>query len=130
MLKRNQIMITALALMIAVAGYLNFAGTQAGQEQLASADVSDAEEEDMTALLDLSEEDIASDLEDSAAIDIESLDSDQEAAAVENYLEESMCGQRFGRRSGCGDGCGRRVGKRGASRFCGGGACRVRRGRG
>ena len=89
MLKRNQIMITALALMIAVAGYLNFAGTQAGQEQLASADVSDAQE-DMTALLDLSEEDIASDLEDSAAIDIESLDSDQEAAAVENYLEESM----------------------------------------
>ena len=75
MLKRNQIMITALALMIAVAGYLNFAGTQAGQEQLASADVSDAQE-DMTALLDLSEEDIASDLEDSAAIDIESLDSD------------------------------------------------------
>ena len=90
MLKRNQIMITALALMIAVAGYLNFAGTQAGQEQLASADVSDAEEEDMTALLDLSEEDIASDLEDSASIDIESLDSDQEADAVENYLDESM----------------------------------------
>ena len=90
MLKRNQIMITALAIMIAVAGYLNFAGTQAGQEQLASADVSDAEEEDMTALLDLSEEDIASDLEDSASIDIESLDSDQEADAVENYLDESM----------------------------------------
>ena len=88
MLKRNQIMITALALMIAVAGYLNFAGTQAGQEQLASADVSDTQE-DMAALLDPSEEDIVSDLED-ASIDIESLDSDQEAAAVENYLEESM----------------------------------------
>ena len=93
MLKRNQIMITALALMIAVAGYLNFAGTQAGQEQLASADVSDTQE-DMAALLDLSEEDIVSDLED-ASIDIESLDSDQEADAVENYLDESMADSVF-----------------------------------
>ena len=93
MLKRNQIMITALALMIAVAGYLNFAGTQAGQEQLASADVSDTQE-DMAALLDLSEEDIVSDLED-ATIDIESLDSDQEADAVENYLDESMADSVF-----------------------------------
>ena len=93
MLKRNQIMITALALMIAVAGYLNFAGTQAGQEQLASADVSDPQE-DMAALLDLSEEDIVSDLED-ASIDIESLDSDQEADAVENYLDESMADSVF-----------------------------------
>ncbi len=90
MLKRNQIMITALAIMIAVAGYLNFAGTKAGQEQLASADASNAEEEDMTALLDLSEEDIVSDLESGEVTDIESLDSEQEAAAVENYLDESM----------------------------------------
>ena len=90
MLKRNQIMITALAIMIAVAGYLNFAGTKAGQEQLASADAQNAEEEDMTALLDLSEEDIVSDLDSANVSDIESLDSDQEAAAVENYLDESM----------------------------------------
>ena len=83
MLKRNQIMITALAIMIAVAGYLNFAGTKAGQEQLASADAQNAEEEDMTALLDLSEEDIVSDLDSANVSDIESLDSDQEAAAVE-----------------------------------------------
>ncbi len=34
MLKRNQIMITALAIMIAVAGYLNFAGTKAGRSSL------------------------------------------------------------------------------------------------
>ena len=33
-MKRNQIMITALAIMIAVAGYLNFAGTKAGEEKL------------------------------------------------------------------------------------------------
>ncbi|MFR6328511.1 MAG: SpoIIIAH-like family protein [Eisenbergiella sp.] len=41
-LKRNQIMITALAIMIAVAGYLNFAGTKAGEEQLTSADAGNA----------------------------------------------------------------------------------------
>lgn len=34
-LKKNQIMITALAIMIAVAGYLNFAGSKLGEEELA-----------------------------------------------------------------------------------------------
>ncbi|MGN1170859.1 MAG: SpoIIIAH-like family protein, partial [Lachnospiraceae bacterium] len=33
-LKKNQIMITALAIMIAVAGYLNFAGTKLSDEEL------------------------------------------------------------------------------------------------
>ena len=55
-MKRNQIMITALALMIAIAGYLNFAGNQM-EDELAVADVIDTEEE-VAALLDLSEEDI------------------------------------------------------------------------
>ena len=81
MLKRNQVMITALAIMIAVAGYLNFAGTKAGEEQLMSADAGNAEE-DTTALLDLSEEDIVS--------DIESMDSEQDAALVEDYLDAQM----------------------------------------
>ena len=81
MLKRNQVMITALAIMIAVAGYLNFAGTKAGEEQLTSADAGNAEE-DTTALLDLSEEDIVS--------DIESMDSEQDAALVEDYLDAQM----------------------------------------
>lgn len=80
-LKRNQIMITALAIMIAVAGYLNFAGTQVGEEQLTTAGAVN-EEENMTALLDLSEEDIAS--------DIESMDSDQDSVAVADYLESEM----------------------------------------
>ena len=35
-LKKNQIMITALAIMIAVAGYLNFAGTKLSDEELMS----------------------------------------------------------------------------------------------
>jgi len=78
-LKRNQIMITALALMIAIAGYLNFAGNQM-EDELAVAGITDTEEEDITALLDLSEEDIAS--------DIISLDSDAEEA--ENYLDDTL----------------------------------------
>lgn len=77
-MKRNQIMITALALMIAIAGYLNFAGNQM-EEELAVADVTGTED-DVTALLDLSEEDIAS--------DIISLDSDVEEA--ENYLDDTL----------------------------------------
>lgn len=81
MLKRNQIMITALAIMIAVAGYLNFAGTKAGEEQLTSADAGNAGE-DMTALLDLSEEDVVS--------DIDSMDSDQDGVAAADYLNEQM----------------------------------------
>ena len=77
-MKRNQIMITALALMIAIAGYLNFAGNQM-EDELAVADVTNAEE-DVAALLDLSEEDIAS--------DIISLDS--EAEVSENYLDDTL----------------------------------------
>lgn len=34
MVKKNQIMITALAIMIAVAGYLNFAGTRITEEEI------------------------------------------------------------------------------------------------
>ena len=78
-MKRNQIMITALALMIAIAGYLNFAGNQM-ENELATTGNPTAEDEDMTALLDLSEEDIAS--------DIISLDADVEAA--DNYLEDTL----------------------------------------
>jgi len=78
-LKRNQIMITALAVMIAIAGYLNFAGNKISEESLVVADEVMTEEE-MTALLDLSEEDILS--------DIGSLEED--AQLTENYLEEDM----------------------------------------
>ena len=38
MLKKNQIMITALAIMIAVAGYLNFAGTKVTDEEIMTVD--------------------------------------------------------------------------------------------
>lgn len=81
MFKRNQVMITALAIMIAVAGYLNFAGTQIGEEELVSAGAENTDG-DMEALLDLSEEDLAA--------DIPSLDSDAEGLAAENYLSADM----------------------------------------
>ncbi len=78
-MKRNQIMITALAIMIAVAGYLNFAGNKMKEETLVVTDEVMTQEE-MTALLDLSEEDIVS--------DIESLD--EELVLTENYTDEEM----------------------------------------
>ena len=78
-MKKNQIMITALAVMIAIAGYLNFAGNKLKEESMVAADEIMTEEE-MTALLDLSEEDIVS--------DIESLE--EEAVLTENYLEEDL----------------------------------------
>ena len=78
-MKRNQVMITALAIMIAIAGYLNFAGKKISEESLVVSDEIMTEDE-MTALLDLSEEDIVS--------DIDSLEED--AQLTENYLEEDM----------------------------------------
>lgn len=78
-MKRNQIMITALALMIAIAGYLNFAGNQM-ENELKTADMSVAGDEEVTALLDLSEEDVVS--------DIISLDAEVEDA--DNYLEDTL----------------------------------------
>ena len=80
MFKRNQVMITALAIMIAVAGYLNFAGTKVGEEELADVGASAGQESDMEALLELSDED--------GKEDIASLDSDTED--VENFLNENM----------------------------------------
>lgn len=78
-MKRNQIMITALAVMIAIAGYLNFAGNKISEESLVVTDELMTEEE-MTALLDLSEEDVYSDIG----------DIEEEAGLVENYLDENM----------------------------------------
>lgn len=94
MIKKNQMMITALAIMIAVAGYLNFAGTKVTDEEIMSVNgeittddfgnISMEESED-TALLDLSEEDI-----EEAKGDIESLDSDVTVAENQNAEEDLM----------------------------------------
>ncbi len=103
MLKKNQIMITALAIMIAVAGYLNFAGTKVTEEDIMTVDsdtilsdesnlaagsniTSETTGTDVTALLDISDEDIE---QASVYGDIESLDTDM-AATTADYLDEGM----------------------------------------
>ncbi|MBO5082388.1 MAG: SpoIIIAH-like family protein [Lachnospiraceae bacterium] len=58
--KKNQMMIVALALMIAVAGYLNFAGKNIEEDEVASLDENTVVDENGVALLDISDEDIAS----------------------------------------------------------------------
>ena len=109
-LKKNQIMITALAIMIAVAGYLNFAGTKLSDEELMkvsgqSVVTENGEEialqEDgetgnyTTASLEISDEDtgmadadIVAD-DETALLDIESLDTDEITASAD-YLSEEM----------------------------------------
>lgn len=100
--KRNQIMITALALMIAIAGYLNFTGKQIDEDvlyttsaQFEEADAQAVEETmndnlledatvtyDETSLYDISDED------DTYYTEIESLDEDFDVASMEGMDEE------------------------------------------
>lgn len=92
LLKKNQLMISALAIMIAVAGYLQFAENELGKEDLLTDEnkaqmtagevVENLTSEDMSGtydllgLLDLSEEDL--ELADAGIQDIESMDIDIE----------------------------------------------------
>jgi stage III sporulation protein AH len=83
--KKNQIMITALALMIAVAGYLNFAGTKIGEEDFISVDGSSSE-----LTYEISDEDMyAISLREDSEGDFLSLDTDDTEIA-DNYLESDM----------------------------------------
>lgn len=100
-LRKNQIMITALAVMIAVAGYLNFAGTKIGEEDFISVDGSSSEltyeisDEDMYAISLREDTDgVITDYSEHAAVtgteaDIASLDTDDTTIA-ENYLSSDM----------------------------------------
>lgn len=100
-LKKNQIMITALAVMIAVAGYLNFAGTKIGEEDFISVDGSNSEltyeisDEDMYAISLREDTDgVVTDYSEYAAVtgtesDIASLDTD-DTTITENYLKSDM----------------------------------------
>lgn len=97
--KRNQIMITALALMIAIAGYLNFTGKQIDDEilfttsaQFEEADASVVEEtmpdaqavyDENAGLYDISEEDAE------YYTEIESLDEDISLSSVGDWDEET-----------------------------------------
>lgn len=97
MIKKNQMMITALAIMIAVAGYLNFAGTKVTDEDLmtvnggiATDDLGnlavneEQEDADYASLADLSDEDL-----EQASGDIESLDTDV-TMAVSGGIDEEL----------------------------------------
>ncbi|MCX4306749.1 MAG: SpoIIIAH-like family protein [Acetatifactor sp.] len=101
MIKKNQMMITALAIMIAVAGYLNFAGTKVTDEDLmsVSGEVGDTSitqadaQEEYASLLDLSQEDI-----EQATGDIESLDSDvtmADSGSVDEELSEALAKEQM-----------------------------------
>lgn len=95
LVKKNQLMITALAIMIAIAGYLQFAGTNLEEEiltvddegNISVADSGNVISENYTVdgLLDLSEEDLLS----AELTDIESLDSEVDIV-MEDYLDEDM----------------------------------------
>ena len=104
LIKKNQLMITALAIMIAIAGYLQFAGTNLEEDYLtvndenaaSAVDSSGVITENYTAegmeeaanldgLLDLSEEDLLA----SEFTEIESLDAEVDVI-VEDYLAEDM----------------------------------------
>lgn len=82
--KKNQMIITALAGMIAVAGYLNYSGTRL-DESLLSANSSAVEEpEDGSLASDLSAEDIYAELGEADSGDLASLDEDY-ASLDEDY---------------------------------------------
>lgn len=96
MVKKNQIMITALAIMIAVAGYLNFAGGKIAEEDIMTTGSNDAvsfssnqefdgTEEEVAALFEISDEDMLQ----AENGDIESMDSDV-VTNESNYLDETL----------------------------------------
>ena len=104
LIKKNQLMITALAIMIAIAGYLQFAGENLEDEYLTANEneimgVADtggiitdnymaegiSEAAGVDGMLELSEEDLLA----AELTEIESLDSDVEVV-MENYLDEDM----------------------------------------
>ena len=103
LVKKNQLMITALAVMIAIAGYLELAGTELEEEYVTvndnmvdAVDSTGVITENYTAgeldetleldgMLDLSEEDLLS----AGMTEIESLDSEVDIV-MEDYLEQDM----------------------------------------
>lgn len=80
LLKKNQLMITALAIMIAIAGYLQFAGNGPDTGKVASESYTTED------LLKLSESDLAL----QNTWDITSLDSDLEDTPVDNFLDDEF----------------------------------------
>lgn len=98
--KKNQMIITALAAMIAVAGYLNYSGTRL-DEALLSANSTAVEDAGAGELAtDISAEDIYADTGETEAQDIYSLDEDYDSAemaeAGENAGEAVLASSNVG----------------------------------
>ena len=97
LIKKNQLMITALAIMIAIAGYLQFAGTDFEKDYLTvndsvalKSEVDAVDNKDIVSehyttrdLLDLSEADILQE----GLTEIDSMDSEYEDMPVDSYLD-------------------------------------------
>ncbi len=93
--KKNQMIITALAAMIAVAGYLNYSGTRL-DESLLSANSSAVEDtEDGGIAEDISAEDVYAETGEEEYADIESLDEDADLAE-ENVGETVLASSTMG----------------------------------
>ena len=78
--RKNQIIIAALAVMIAAAGYLNYSGRLFGEEDTAAQTSGDLSSQE---LLDISEEDVSA-----SSGDIESQDADAETAGTEEGADD------------------------------------------
>jgi len=88
--KKNQMIITALAGMIAVAGYLNYSGTRL-DESLLSANSSAVEDgENANLAKDISAEDVYAETGESDYADIESLDEDVDVAKTDESVGETV----------------------------------------
>ena len=104
MIKKNQMMITALAIMIAVAGYLNFAGTKVTDEEVMSVNggittdnfgniTMNDDDSDYASFGDLSDEDL-----EQVSGDIDSLDLDvtmAENGGVDEELAEALAEEQM-----------------------------------
>ena len=88
--KKNQMIITALAGMIAVAGYLNYSGTRLDESLLSanSSAVEDAENANLAK--DISAEDVYAETGESDYADIESLDEDVDVAKTDESVGETV----------------------------------------
>ena len=93
--KKNQMIITALAAMIAVAGYLNYSGTRLDESLLNANSTAVEDEEDASLAEDISAEDLYAETGEDEYADIKSLDGDVDLAE-ENVGEAVLASSTMG----------------------------------
>lgn len=94
--KKNQMIITGLAAMIAVAGYLNYSGTRLDESLLNANSTAVEDVEDGSLAEDLSAEDLYAGFGEEEYGDIESLDEDISMVAEENVGETVLASSNIG----------------------------------